>query len=427
MNQVRTNDGVVNPQMDAGQMADYRALIERLPITMRPTLNQQLAGWESLFPFERNQLTNFLNGLASFQPSALSALTQPLKSLETKMGVEHWNFSQSGDTMENASMLARSEYYAEWRQQVQILFERVNAEARDTTAAPAKQTRLILVVLPATLPVEPMEAWQPWNRRAQVLKIEGDSRKISELLLQGNSNQPSIATVLARQQVRENFDLWLIDADEEMNRYQSAAAQQTASSLSYAMLKPFRDKFLAEVNTVPKNIEATDQTFAALRQRDWEPWLPTEFAAEPQLRNFLVNLFLSGNGALIFSNAFVEWATAEALRRARPRVIVARFGLRSKPKLFTSIAIFENQQRVNMLPDVDDPEGSAIDTLILARYIWLAASRYPEQEQTCCLCISEHLNSAYMIVPDSIALPGDPAHAVTPEELAAWVSAYLAA
>ena len=156
MNQVRTNDGVVNPQMDAGQMADYRALIERLPITMRPTLNQQLAGWESLFPFERNQLTNFLNGLASFQPSALSALTQPLKSLETKMGVEHWNFSQSGDTMENASMLARSEYYAEWRQQVQILFERVNAEARDTTAAPAKQTRLILVVLPATLPVEPM-------------------------------------------------------------------------------------------------------------------------------------------------------------------------------------------------------------------------------------------------------------------------------
>src|SRR5208337_2338463 len=107
----------------------------------------------------------------------------------------------------------------------------------------------------------------------------------------------------------------------------------------------------------------------------------------------------SGNGALIFSNAFVEWAASEALRRARPSVMVIRFGMRSKPKPFTSIAVFENQQRVSSLPDVDDPVNSAIDAVILARYAWLSASRYPEQSQTICLCVSEHLNSSYAIVP----------------------------
>lgn len=425
MKQTGTNDGGMNPNADAAQLAAYRTLIERLPVTMRPSLNQQLAGWESLFPFERKQLTSFLHGLASFQPSALAALIQPLKSLEAKMGVEHWNFSQSGDTMENASMLARSEHYAEWRQEVQRIFEAVNAAGRDSTSEPTKQKRLILTVLPESLPIEPMTAWKSWDRRAQGFKIEGDSRRVSEMFIQGHGDHPGIAALLARQGSVEESDLWLIDADEEFNRYQSETERQSTSSLSYAVLKPFRDKFLADVNTVPKNIEATDQTLAGLRHRDWGPLWPADSPARARLRSFVVDLFLSGNGALIFSNAFVEWAASEALRRARPRVIVARFGLRSKPKPFTGIAIFENQQQISALPDVDDPEGSATDALILARYIWLAALRYPEQDQTCGLCISEQEKSAYLIVPEGAALPWGADRPATPEELSAWIATYL--
>ena len=43
------------------------------------------------------------------------------------MGVAHWNFSTDGDTVENASLLARSEYYPEWRRTVQQIFEAVNS------------------------------------------------------------------------------------------------------------------------------------------------------------------------------------------------------------------------------------------------------------------------------------------------------------
>jgi hypothetical protein len=135
------------------------------------------------------------------------------------------------------------------------------------------------------------------------------------------------------------------------------------------------------------------------------------------LRNFVVDLFLSGNGALIFGNAFAEWAASEALRRARPRGMVVRFGMRSKPKLFTGIAIFENQQQISALPDVDDREGSAVDALILARYVWLAASRYPEYEQAYCLCVSEFSNSAYLICPEGRSAPWSLERPVTPDEI----------
>jgi hypothetical protein len=135
----------------------------------------------------------------------------------------------------------------------------------------------------------------------------------------------------------------------------------------------------------------------------------------------MIELYLSGNGSFNFTSAFVEWAASEALRRARPRTIIARFGMRSKPKPFTSIAIFENQQRVSSLPDVDDPENSATDAAILARYLSLAVYRYPEQDHTLCLCVSEHLDSAYALLPAGKSLGLNTDRAVAPEELYNWL------
>ena len=122
----------------------------------------------------------------------------------------------------------------------------------------------------------------------------------------------------------------------------------------------------------------------------------------------------------------MEWASSEALRRARPRALVARLGMRAKPKLFTGIAIFENQQKINTLPEVEDPQGSAIDALELARYIWLAAQRYPEKEQTIGLCIAEHHNAVYLIAPKELAPRWPADKPVPPEEIAGWLAQAMA-
>jgi hypothetical protein len=415
-----------NQKEAATRLAGYRRLIPRLPITMRPSLNRQLDGWNTLFSFERTRFEKFMRSLGLFQPADLNALTARLRALETKMGVEHWNFSQSGDTMENASLLARSAYYAEWRREVEKIFEAVNAASRDKEAPSPKRTRLILLILPECLPVDPATAWKEWETGGHEFKIAGDARKLSDLLLHGQSASLGMEALLAPVSGTASSDLWLIEADSYPVGSLASTAPRNFCSLNYASLNPLRDRFLAEANTVPKNIAGSDQVLAALRRQDWDGLWPAEIASQPQLRNFLIELFLSGNGALIFANAFVEWAASEALRRARPRGMVVRFGMRNKPKPFTGLAIFENQRRISTLPDVNDPEGSAIDALILARYVWLAAARYPEYEQAYCLCVSEFRNSAYLICPKGGSPPWDLARPITPEEICSQLAQLLA-
>ncbi len=163
-----------------------------------------------------------------------------------------------------------------------------------------------------------------------------------------------------------------------------------------------------------------------LRKVDVTPWCPPEVASQPAIREFLRSLFLSGNGAVIFGNSFVEWAASEALRRARPSFLAAQFGVRSKPKPFTGVAVFDNPDQINPLPAVDDLPGSAVDAEMLALYVWLAALRFEEyQRSTVCVCLAESLSEAYVVAPQEFAL-GHETAPVTLDRLAAALRAWLA-
>jgi hypothetical protein len=85
--------------------------------------------------------------------------------------------------------------------------------------------------------------------------------------------------------------------------------------------------------------------------------------------------------------------------------LAAQFGVRSKPKPFTGVALFDNPDQVNPLPAVDDLPGSAVDAQMLALYVWLAASRLQEyQRQTACVCLAESLSQAYVVAPPQFSL-----------------------
>jgi hypothetical protein len=280
--------------------------------------------------------------------------------------------------------------------------------------------RLIVAILPETLPYERAALWKKWKDRGVALSINGDPTRVAEVLLQGSTSIPSL---LAQQSSGESSDLWLIDAGSRLQSISAPAGE--ASCLSCTALNALRERILAQVNTIPKSIDATDRTLAAIRNQNWGPWWPTELDGQEPLRRFVIDLHLSGNGALIFSNAFVEWASSEAVRRAHLRVLFARFGLRIRPKPFTSIAIFENQQHISALPDVDDPQGSAVDALVLARYLFLAAQRYPEAPQAAFLCIAESAGSAYLILPRASQDSWTTANRATPEQIARWEIEHL--
>ena len=392
------------------QRALRNGLLKRLPLTFLPFVNQQLHEWDYLFPYERNSVLRLLIYVAGLNEQQCSNLFRDVTQLEERMGVRHWHFSTTEQTIENASLLARSPYYQEWRRAVQAVFDAAEQHAPRTDAASGESGhRLILLVLPRPLPLDPAKVWHKWQEIGQPLKLDlalsGETRGPSEILLGGLTSAAGrrggglLDVALGRPEAR-TADTWVFDAGTSLIEYllergPSGAAAAPAIFLSYGRLAPFRENFSHEMNTMRKDLADADAVFDHLRKVEVTPWCPPEVAAEPAVREFLRSLYLSGNGALIYGNSFVEWAASEAFRRARPSFLVARFGVRNKPKPFTGVVLFENPDQLNPLPSVEDLPGSSVDAQMLALYVWLAASRYEEyQRSTVCVCLAEALSEA---------------------------------
>jgi hypothetical protein len=214
--------------------------------------------------------------------------------------------------------------------------------------------------------------------------------------------------------------------DAVLAREAASMARTGAILLSYGRLDSYRQNFSHEMNTMRKDLADADAVFDHLRKVEVTPWCPPEVAADPAVPEFLRSLYLTGNGAVIFGNSFVQWGAAEAVRRARPSLVAAQFGVRSKPKPFTGVAVFDNPDQVNPLPTVDDLPGSAVDARMLALYVWLAAYRYQEyQQSTACVCIAESLSQAYVVAPKEFSLlqaPEPVALERLSESLRAWIA-----
>lgn len=392
-------------------------VLERLPRTFLPFVNQQIREWEFSFPYEQRYLLRTLRYLGSLNPEQFAGLFRGVHEIEKRMDVGHWEFSTREQTIENASLLARSPYYQEWRGEVRKVFEEIDRQspARDEQA---RGHRLILLIFPARLPLDPRTIWTRWRGMGKEIAVDLPPAGAGQPMLDTLFGRARLEAGMKRSSFLEDFagrpghttdDLWVIEAETEIgNRLEDlmgGTRPARATFLSFQRLKPFREGFLERINAIRKDLADADAVYARLRKADVDPWCPPEIVARPEVREFVRSLFLSGNGALVFSNAFVEWAASEAFRRARPSVVVARLGTRAKPKPFTSVVIFENQERASPLPEQEDLPGSALDAQVLAHYVGLAARRFPEyQERAACVCLAEAVPSAYVVAPPDFPL-----------------------
>ncbi len=402
------------------QEALNQGLLKRIPLTFLPFVNQQLNQWANLFPNERKAVERLLLYVAGLNQEQSRALFSEVVQLEQKMGVRNWQFSTAEQTIQNSSQLASSPYFQEWRRAVQAVFDTADAHAQATNQASARQgNRLVLLDMPEVLPVEAAGVWQRWQAMGRPVQLDlgkrGARPSALEMLLTGMLDTAGRRTAGLLEAVWKRpqsapAEVWVVDADKSLvetvlGLEPAGAAGSNAILLSNGRLDLCRQNFSHEMNTMHKDLADADAVFDRLRKVDLAPWCPAEVASETAVREFLRSLYLTGNGAVIFGNSFVEWAASESFRRARPSFLAAQFGVRSKPKPFTGVAVFDNPDQVNPLPAVDDLAGSAVDARMLALYVWLAAYRYPEyRSSTVCVCLAENLSQAYVVAPPEFEL-----------------------
>jgi hypothetical protein len=389
------------------QDALNQGVIKRLPLTFLPFVNQQLRQWDYLFPNEKQAVERLLVYVAHLGPQKSMALFQDVVDLENKMGVHRWQFSTTEQTIQNSSQLARSPYFQQWRRAVQAVFDEADRNAPNISGELRKSAnRLVLIDIPLALPINAAGTWQRWQGIGRTVKLalgpSPSAQGAMDFLVVGGTD--GLLDAARRRPGVRASDTWVIDAGKGLVEPLAIQALDTIL-LSYVRLGPYRENFSHEMNTMRKDLADADTVYDQLRQVDVSGWCPPEVGSDPAVREFVRSLFLSGNGAVIFGNSFVEWASSEAFRRARPTFLAAKFGVRSKPKPFTGVAVFDNPDKVNPLPAVDDFEGSAVDAQMLALYVWLAAVRFEEyQRSTVCVCLAESLSQAYVVAPPGFSL-----------------------
>jgi hypothetical protein len=384
-------------------------LARRLPATFAAAVHDQLRQWEFLFPAERRQLGAQLDWLSGLSAAAFDRLFAPLVAIEGRMALGLRD-PAAGLGVREVGILARSPLYPQWRVAVADLFDKIDAGS--APSVPLRTApRLLLEILPPAASLEPEAAWPGLAKQGAWVSLD---RPFGEIL-------PALAAAIAARVCPPAFEeierTWLFECGTEF----SALAHATV--LSWDALDPLRREFLRRFNSVQRDLRSVDATSEDLRRADIGRLAGPAIAAHPRVREFLRSVLLSGNGSLVFGNSFVEWGASEALRRAQPQALIASFGMRRKLKPFSSLVLFEDQNRSNPVPDSDDPAGSLVDAVLLAEYVHLAAGRvacYPGHTLT--LLTAVDWNRVLILAPHAPAL----ATPATPDRLTAFVQAWLA-
>lgn len=379
-----------------------QGLFDRIPPTFSTFFFDQIKDWETLFPAERRYHERLFTLIAGLPASEFDALFAPLRAIEVKMGVDERNWPRRTFTLDNVDFLNRNAHYAEWRQAVSAIFARLDPVLDQETARQSKP-RLSIVLSPAELPVGPDRLWTRLKGRRITLSSSFEAPKHFLPLLDAGSAAP--------------YERWLVQAGSELK------APASAVSLSYEALAAYRRRLMRDVEQIvekeqlrgPRELGARLKT---MRVRAGESAL----AGDALISEFIRAVLLAGNGTLLLNNTFVEWATVQAIRRARPRVSIASFGIRSKVKPFSSLLIYRDQEEASPVPTQMDTLGTYVDLEVFYLYIWQEFEKYAEyRNNTVHIFAADGLDELLLIAPPDFKL--EPR--VSPDDLTSALREWL--
>ncbi|MGA3029077.1 MAG: hypothetical protein ABSF98_30445 [Bryobacteraceae bacterium] len=340
------------------------ALLARLPRTFAPALNEQLRSWDLLFPAERRAITSQMDWLGRLPEAEFRTLFEPITELEKRMDLPPWKPNTDRLLVSDTGILVRSPYYQQWRAEVEKVFAKIDA-ARQAGGGSKQANKLIVCAMPAGVPSGSL--WKTLEAQGKWIPVESPFADVLPMLFR------SVAKRDEAPEIEPVERTWAFEYDAQLSAIHVNAP---VAGFSFEELGPVRREFLVRLNSMNRDLRTLDRTYDDLRRLDLSRLLAQRYSTG--IREFVRNLFLSGNGALLFGNSFVQWGASEAFRRAAPQAMFCRFGIRPKLKPFSSVVLFEDQNRANPVPDQPDPEGSFVDARLLVEYVYLAALRGPE-------------------------------------------------
>ena len=217
------------------------------------------------------------------------------------------------------------------------------------------------------------------------------------------------------------LDTWMIESHRALHDVcrggsSPGSSNTSVTGLSYDLLREYREELMTALyGKVVTGVESPQAFAAYARTLKVAPNASALLYSADILQAFVRDTFLTGNGTLFVNNTFVEWAAVQALRRAEPRMLVTRYGVRHKFRPFSSMLLFSQPRGTDQTPLVEDPAGSFVDVEQLSYYVWLNAEKGAAyRNRTLYLFLAEGVDELLAIRSDT---PGTGARAPEPATL----------
>jgi hypothetical protein len=397
-----------NPKVSAAiEALIEKGLFDRLPVTFSTFFYDQIHEWDLLFPAEKLYHERFFGLLDKSGPVEVDRLFEGMREAERKMGVTEAIWPKRTFTLQQVDFLNRSPHYPEWRKAVSEVFAKIDP-LLDAETARHGRPRLVVVLSPAEMPVGPDRLWTRISKHGRRVAVETpeDGSDYIPLLLTGKpatARAPSMADLFAAANEPGSYGAWCVETGDRLAAMSSHAG---VVRLSYQRLNEYRSRLMKEVQQVVEGeqVRGPQQLTARLKQMKIRP-NEGDLGQDPILAEFARAILLSGNGTLLINNTFVEWASVQGIRRARPALTLISYGIRNKVKPFTGLLIFADQDATTPIPTQSDMLGSYVDLEIFHQYIWQEFMKYAEYRgNTAFLFVAEGTDEMLAIAPPDFPL-----------------------
>jgi hypothetical protein len=357
---------------------DHLSLLQHLPVSFVPILLREIIAYDWKFPAERSELEWHLTYLGSLSPEKRQQLLAGFARIQLSGDLDRFDWvNQPVQFSERLTAHLWATHQIEAFRGAAIDF--VNQAESAAPPEPPAAPRLGIAVIGQGVTENKYRLFRNLRKHGVYFR-QVKSENGLQALLEAVSARAAAHPV--------PFGHWYIDGGT------SEISAEGVTRVVYGDLAAARAALLAKMNkAIQTGIggpEALRTMMAELRPDDLVIGGSSNDAV---LSHFQLSVLTEGSGTQIYSTTFVQWAAREALRRAQPLTLLARFAPRQRERPMNEL-IAETEQAPAL-----DPEGSLIDADMGAYLNWVNQRRLSGADKAAFLVWFENHNEALAIGP----------------------------
>jgi len=357
--------------------ADNIGLLRQLPLAFAPLLLRELIVYDWKFPAERNELEDQLAYLRSLAAPELRRVMAPFAGLTLSPQLERFDWvTLPGQFSESLTAHLWATHQVDgFRTAAVEYMARVRAAAPHR---PAPIPRLGIVIIGQGVETNRYPLFRRLRAHGIYYTRVHPVGALAALL-------GAVADRASAHQVP--YGHWYIDGGE------LAGPCRGAACVSWSGLARARQTLLDRMGRAMNSGTGSEALRTMLAQMDPSELGMRSAREDAVLSRFEMTLLTEGSGTQMYSTTFVQWAAREALRRAQPVTLLARFAPRLR-----ELSLGELISEKHDTPALD-PMGSLIDGDMGAWYTWLNQQRLSGADQSRFLVWFEDHSEALAIAP----------------------------